>query len=221
MALALQLEAVPDAALDLGDAVQHSEGGLVLLASEGGGHAGEVADRGDGDTNAGAEVLPRYSPPQVVEAAGAGRLGNDLQLAEIRPKLEHVHVGERPTLLPVSPLGVQLVESEVEPAVYTDAELASLAELTGIALDELRSPHPNADAITRLQGRLGWFFDVFLERPELQEVRDGKVAADLLLKALQKAIDAAPKELRIPILEMSDERRGEMADDVTDETELL
>ena len=82
-------------------------------------------------------------------------------------------------------------------------------------------PIPNADAIERLKERLDWFFDVFLERPELQEVRDGKVAADLLLKALQKAIDAAPKELRFSILEMSDERRGEMPDDVGDETELL
>jgi hypothetical protein len=69
--------------------------------------------------------------------------------------------------------------------------------------------------------RLDWFFDAFLERPELQELRDGKVAADLLLKALQKAIDAAPRELRFSILKMSDERRGEMPDDVGDETELL
>ncbi len=28
----LQFEAVPDAAVELGDAVQHAEGGLVLLA---------------------------------------------------------------------------------------------------------------------------------------------------------------------------------------------
>lgn len=104
---------------------------------------------------------------------------------------------------------------------YTAEELESLAELTGITLDELRSPHPNADAINRLRERLDWFFDVFLERPELQEVRDGKIAADLLLKALQKAIDAAPRELRFSILEMSDERRGEMPEDVGDETELL
>lgn len=106
-------------------------------------------------------------------------------------------------------------------AFYTDEELERLAELTGISLDELRSPHPNADAIKRLRERLDWFFDVFLQRPELQEVRDGKIAADLLLKALQKAIDAAPRELRFSILKMSDERRGEMPEDVGDETELL
>ena len=106
-------------------------------------------------------------------------------------------------------------------AFYTADELERLAELTDIPLTELVSPHPNADAIKDLRERLDWFFDVFLERPELQEVRDGKVAADLLLKALQKAIDAAPLELRFSILEMSDERRGEMPEDVGDETELL
>ncbi len=102
---------------------------------------------------------------------------------------------------------------------YTGPELARLAKITCIPLDELRSPHPNADAIALLRDRLDWFFDVFLKRSKLQEIRDGKVVADLILKALQKAIDAAPRDLWFSILEMSDERRGEMADDVDDETE--
>jgi hypothetical protein len=106
-------------------------------------------------------------------------------------------------------------------AFYADDELTRLAERTGIAPDELRSPHPNPEAISHLRDRLDWFFDVFLERPELQEIREGKVAADLLLKALQKAIDKAPRELRFSILNMSNERRGEMPDDVGDETDLI
>lgn len=106
-------------------------------------------------------------------------------------------------------------------AFYSRDELARLADLTMIPLEELESPDPNREAIKLLSDRLDWFFDVFLERPELQEVRDGKIAADLLLKALQKALNAAPKESRFDLLAMSDERRGEMPEDVPDETDLL
>jgi hypothetical protein len=106
-------------------------------------------------------------------------------------------------------------------AFYDDDELARLAEITGIPLDEIKSPHPNLDAIDALRGRLDWFFDEFLEHPELQTVRDGKIAADLLLKALQKALDAAPEGSKFDILAMAEERRGAMPADVGDDTELL
>jgi hypothetical protein len=106
-------------------------------------------------------------------------------------------------------------------AFYSQDELARLSKITGIPLKEIESPDPNTEAIGLLRDRLDWFFDKFLVQPELLEERDGKIAADLLLKALQKAIDAAPRESRFNLLAMSDERRGEMPEDVGDETELL
>jgi hypothetical protein len=71
---------------------------------------------------------------------------------------------------------------------YDENELARLSEITGVRLDDLKDPSPNVEAIKLLGGRLDWFFDEFLQRPELQTERDGKLPADLLVKALQKAI---------------------------------
>ncbi len=75
---------------------------------------------------------------------------------------------------------------------YTAKELKSLSEITGIPLDELKKPSPNIEAIQMLGKRLDWFFDEFCRRPELTKERDGKVAVELLLKALQKAINKCP-----------------------------
>jgi hypothetical protein len=78
------------------------------------------------------------------------------------------------------------------PSEFYDAdELARLSVVTGVTLHELRDPSPNVEAIELLAGRLGWFFDEFLQRPELQIEHDGKLTADLFVKALQKAIDLA------------------------------
>ncbi len=74
---------------------------------------------------------------------------------------------------------------------YDHNELSRLAESTGIPLDELRDPSPNVEAIELLADRLDWFFDDFLQRDELQTERDGKLPADLLVKALQRAINLA------------------------------
>lgn len=76
-------------------------------------------------------------------------------------------------------------------AFYGEDELERLSEITGVPLDELRDPSPNVEAIELLAGRLDWFFDEFLQRPELQIEHDGKLTADLVVKALQKAIDLA------------------------------
>lgn len=79
------------------------------------------------------------------------------------------------------------------PSEFYDAdELSRLAETTGIPLQELRDPSPNVEAIKLLTDRLDWFFDDFLQRSELQTERDGKVPADLLVKALQRTIDQTP-----------------------------
>lgn len=80
------------------------------------------------------------------------------------------------------------------PSEFYDAdELGRLAEITGIPLEELHDPSPNVEAIELLTERLDWFFGEFLQRDELQEDRDGKLPAALLLKALQRAIDLEPR----------------------------
>lgn len=76
---------------------------------------------------------------------------------------------------------------------YTPDELKRLAKIVGLPLKELEDPSPNREAITELAGRLDWFFDVFLADPELTRTRDGKQAADLLVKALQKTLERMPE----------------------------
>ncbi|MDA8346971.1 MAG: hypothetical protein M0Z66_16125 [Thermaerobacter sp.] len=75
---------------------------------------------------------------------------------------------------------------------YTAEELERLSEIVGIPLSELQDPSPNRDAIEQLGNRLNWFFDEFLTKPELMKTRDGKRAADLLVKAIQKALLQLP-----------------------------
>ena len=74
---------------------------------------------------------------------------------------------------------------------YTPDEIQRLASLVGLSSSELSDPSPNEQAISLLLARLDWFFEDFLERKDLAEVRDGKTAADLLVKALQKVLNRA------------------------------
>jgi hypothetical protein len=76
---------------------------------------------------------------------------------------------------------------------YTREELERLSTMVGLPLEELEDPSPNRDAITQLVARLDWFFHEFLAEPELTRTRDGKRAADLLVKALQKALARLPE----------------------------
>jgi hypothetical protein len=75
-------------------------------------------------------------------------------------------------------------------------QLEELSRLTGIPLLELRNPTPNLHAIGLLEKKMGWFFTDFCDRPDLTKERDGKVAVDLLVKAIQKTLnkceDGAP-----------------------------
>jgi hypothetical protein len=76
------------------------------------------------------------------------------------------------------------------PAEYYDSdEIKRLSEITGISLEELQDPSPNREAIELLSKRLDWFFSGLLQTEELQTERDGKLPADLLVRAVQKAID--------------------------------
>ena len=72
---------------------------------------------------------------------------------------------------------------------YTPEELVRLAKITRLPRLELESPSPNAEAISALRRNLKWFLTDFVQRPDMQEIHDGKRPADLLVKALQKAID--------------------------------
>ena len=60
---------------------------------------------------------------------------------------------------------------------------------TGISIKELNDPTPNMEAIKLIEDRLDWFFDKFCHKPELTKERDGKVAVELLIKAIQKTLD--------------------------------
>lgn len=75
---------------------------------------------------------------------------------------------------------------------YTEDELVRLAGITGIPLKELRNPSVNKEAVDLLGADLFWFEDVFLEAPALQRVHDGKKPADLLVKALSRALQRYP-----------------------------
>lgn len=92
---------------------------------------------------------------------------------------------------------------------YTKHQLTVLAKKTGVPLQELRDPSPNADAVRKLRKRLDWFFDAFLTSPQLVKVRDGKTAAELLVKALQKTINKCAPNLRFDIEGEFARRRGD------------
>jgi hypothetical protein len=84
---------------------------------------------------------------------------------------------------------------------YSEQQLEELAKITEIPLEELLIPGPNIDALKRLRSRVDWFYDTFLTKPDLIKERDGKVASELLVRALQKAIDKLPIDRRFNLSE--------------------
>lgn len=75
------------------------------------------------------------------------------------------------------------------PADFYQAEkLKALSKITEIPLVDLTNPTPNMEAIDLLRGRLDWFFKDFCSKPELTKERDGKIAVELLIKALNKTL---------------------------------
>ncbi len=75
---------------------------------------------------------------------------------------------------------------------YSENKINQLSEITNIPIEELLVPGPNMEAVNLLIEKIDWFFDEFLSRPELTKERDGKVAAELLVKALQKTFNKCP-----------------------------
>jgi hypothetical protein len=78
---------------------------------------------------------------------------------------------------------------------YSRDQITHLARLTGIPEDDLLTPGPNQLAIRLLIEKFDWFFDVFLKKPALTKERDGKTAAELLVKAIQKVFDSSAGNL--------------------------
>jgi len=71
---------------------------------------------------------------------------------------------------------------------YTKEQLIDLSKIVGLSEDELMEPEPNHNVIAELLKRLDWFFDEFLTKPELLKERDGKITAELVVKALDKVL---------------------------------
>lgn len=72
---------------------------------------------------------------------------------------------------------------------YAEDRLEELAKMTGIPLSELRNPQPNMTVIDALLKRLDWFFDKFLTTADMTREHDGKIAGELVVKALQKVLE--------------------------------
>src|SRR5919201_4351100 len=90
----LELDPAADAPVELDQALQRQERLTVVLAAQRGEHAGVVVERGDRGAQAAPERLKAGPATKVLVAAGAGRLGHDLELAGIGLQLEHRLAGE-------------------------------------------------------------------------------------------------------------------------------
>ena len=75
---------------------------------------------------------------------------------------------------------------------YSKDELKRLSQITGLKIRDLSNPTPNVAAIHLLTNRIDWFFDEFLVAGNLSKIREGKATSELMVKALQKAIDRVP-----------------------------
>ena len=83
---------------------------------------------------------------------------------------------------------------------YEGPDLEVLSAVTGIALPELEMPTPNMAVVNKLIERREWFFAEFLTREVMTKERDGKVAAELVVKALQKTLNKCPGGAPIDLL---------------------
>lgn len=131
---------------------------------------------------------------------------NDMHLDHTRPLALLWPLDETATALCAS---CNSAKSDLHPnEFYKDpAKLRALSKITEIPLDQLQNPSPNMAILTVLLQRLDWLFDVFLARPEMTKERDGKVAAELVLRALQKVFARAGKTA-VPNLVTEYERRS-------------
>lgn len=75
---------------------------------------------------------------------------------------------------------------------YTNDELNKLATITNIPLDELLHPMPNILALNEILQNKEWLFNKFMNKPDLQKIRDGKKTSELVCKALDKVMNLSP-----------------------------
>jgi hypothetical protein len=80
---------------------------------------------------------------------------------------------------------------------YTPNEIKRLALMVGLSEAELRNPAPNRGIVNLLLQKRDWFFDEFLTSSEMTKEREGKTAAELLVKALDKVLAAAGSRVRL------------------------
>lgn len=92
---------------------------------------------------------------------------------------------------------------------YTPVELTQLAKINGIPLGDLVKTQPNEEALILLLGRLDWFFGEFLLRQEMTKERDGKVAGELVVKALQKVLARSGQHKSVKLQVEYDRRRAQ------------
>jgi 5-methylcytosine-specific restriction endonuclease McrA len=89
---------------------------------------------------------------------------------------------------------------------YTDDELQALSEVTGLEMETLQSRSINREAVEALQNRIVWFFDEFLSAEDYQKDRNGKIVADLIVRAIQDRIDES--ELQVDLVGEYQSRTG-------------
>jgi hypothetical protein len=90
---------------------------------------------------------------------------------------------------------------------YTSEQLIDLAALTGLDIHDLKDPSPNEEAINLLLSRIDWFFNEFLNRPEMLEVREGKIAGELVVNSLQKVISLSQHSSSINLIKEYNKRK--------------
>ncbi|MGM0511805.1 MAG: hypothetical protein ACQER3_03860 [Pseudomonadota bacterium] len=71
---------------------------------------------------------------------------------------------------------------------YNAIQINQLSQLTSLSVAELMAPEPNHEVIKELLNRLDWFYEEFLMKPSLLIERDGKISAELIVKALDKVL---------------------------------
>ncbi len=94
---------------------------------------------------------------------------------------------------------------------YSKDELKRLSQITGLRLRDLSDPTPNVAAIRLIINRIDWFFDDFLTDGNLSKIREGKATSELMVKALQKAIDRVPGGAPIDLVLEEKRRRSKKA----------
>ena len=84
---------------------------------------------------------------------------------------------------------------------YSEQQLISLAAKTGINITELLKPAINTQVLDDLLARLDWFYEDFLNRDFLLREKEGKISAELICKALDKAAILAGYNLKVSFVD--------------------